>query len=66
MKPKLSENKMLAFRTEEVHVQLVPGVQTFIVDFFKQMNLFVLFCFYRFLSVMFKAEILSALFCSRS
>lgn len=27
MKPKLSENKMLAFRTEEVHVQLVPVVQ---------------------------------------
>lgn len=45
MKPKLSENKMLAFRTEEVHVQLVPGVQMFIVGFFKQMNLFVLFCF---------------------
>lgn len=45
MKPKLSENKMLAFRTEEVHVQLVPVVQMFIVGFFKQMNLFVLFCF---------------------
>lgn len=52
MKPKLSENKMLAFRTEEVHVQLV---RKFIGGFFKQMNLF----FYRFINLMFKAEILS-------